>query len=223
MIFLARCALAYVLALIWAQAAARATLQPASSPASSASLLDTWTPPLSTRGRYIVDSTGTRFHLRGGNLHGASGTYLGRGRYDDASNHHAGEVAYQTILCLDRKPLDELIDDILALGINTIRLPWSNEMIHTQTYVPDRALTANPQLRNRRPLEVFDEVVEALTRKGLAVILNNHTVKSIWCCGLDQNARWNQAQSTEQWIEDWVFMVRRYAHNPRVVGAALYK
>lgn len=196
--------------------------QDVSSLAKGTSLLDSWTPPLSTRGRYIVDANGRRFKLKGGNWHGASGTYTGFGDYDDPSNHHAGEVAYQTVLGLDRKPLDELVDDMIALGINTVRLPFSNEMLHTTSQVPDKALAANPQLHNKTPLEVYDVVVSALTRRGVAVILNNHTVRSRWCCGLDSNARWNGAQTTQEWIEDWVRLARRYSDNPRVVGAALY-
>ena len=61
-------------------------------------LTNNWKPPLSTRGRYIVDANGQRFKLIGGNWHGASGTYLGRGDINDPDNHHAGEVAYQTPL-----------------------------------------------------------------------------------------------------------------------------
>lgn len=188
----------------------------------SSQLISSWEPPLSTRGRYIVDAQGKHFRLRSGNFHGASGTYNGRGDYNDAGNHHGGEMAYQTVLCLDRVSLDVLIDGFLELGINSIRLPFSNEMIGSTTFVPDHALLANPQLRNKTPLEVFDCVVAALTAKGLAVILNNHTVRSLWCCGLDSNARWNSKQTTKEWADAWVFMVQRYRTNPRVVGADLY-
>ncbi|CAO1635811.1 unnamed protein product [Sympodiomycopsis kandeliae] len=189
---------------------------------SAEGLVASWTPPLSTRGRYVVDANGRRFRFKSGNFHGASGTYNGRGSYKEPGDHHAGEVAYQTVLCLDRVPLDRLIEDFLELGINSIRLPFSNQMVQTTTLVPDHALGANPALRNKTPLEIFDAVVEALTKKGLAVILNNHTVRSIWCCGLDRNARWNIDQTSEEWIDTWVFMVKRYKSNTRVVGAELY-
>lgn len=53
-----------------------------------------WTPPLSTRGRYVVDANGNRFKLKGGNWHGASGTYTGSGDINDDANHHANENAY---------------------------------------------------------------------------------------------------------------------------------
>lgn len=193
------------------------------SSALAASLLASWTPPLSTRGRYIVDADGVRFPLRSGNWHGASGTYLGRGAYSDPANHHAGEVAWQTPLCLDRASVDDIISSFLELGLNSIRLPFSNEMLRETSIVPDSALRANPQLWGLTPLQIFDVLVEKLTKAGFAVLLNNHTVKSRWCCGLDANSRWNGAQTDAQWQRDWVFMIKRYAQNPRVVGAELYK
>ena len=82
-------------------------------------LNESWTPPLSTRGRYIVDATGQRFKLIAGNWHGASGTYNGRGDIGDPENHHAGEQAFQTPLCLDRVPIDELVQSFLDLGLTT--------------------------------------------------------------------------------------------------------
>jgi endoglucanase len=69
---------------------------------------------------------------------------------------------------------------------------------------------------------VYDAVVAALTADGFAVILNNHTNVSRWCCGLDGNERWNTSQSTQKWEDDWLFMARRYRDNKRVVGADLY-
>ncbi|MDT0466152.1 glycoside hydrolase family 5 protein [Streptomyces gibsoniae] len=183
---------------------------------------DTWQPPLSTRGRYIVDAAGNRFRLRSANWDGAQGSWTGSGSIDDPANHHAGQDSYGIPLGLDRVALPKLLADFHALGINSIRLPFSNEMIHTTASVPDVAVTANPQLRGKTPLQIYDAVVAALTGDGFAVILNNHTNTSRWCCGIDGNERWNTGQSTQQWADDWVFMARRYASDPRVVGADLY-
>ncbi|MFJ8608474.1 glycoside hydrolase family 5 protein [Streptomyces sp. NPDC093675] len=183
---------------------------------------DAWQPPLSTRGRYIVDATGRRFRLRSANWDGAQGSWTGSGSTADPANHHAGQNSYGIPLGLDRVPLPELLADFHDLGINSIRLPFSNEMIHATAAVPDAAVTANPQLRGRTPLQIYDAVVTALTQDGFAVVLNNHTNTSRWCCGIDGNERWNSSQSTGQWADDWVFMARRYASDPRVVGADLY-
>lgn len=179
-----------------------------------------WTGPLSTRGRYIVDADGNRFKLRSANWHGASGTWNGSGDINDPATHHAGEQAFQTPLGLDRASIDTIIDGLADVGVNSVRLPFSNAMIHDTRQVPD--LAANPALRGKTPLQVYDAVVDRLTARGFAVILNNHTTTSRWCCGLDGNERWNTSQSEAQWQDDWLFMARRYAANKRVVGADLY-
>ncbi|MBW5486349.1 glycoside hydrolase family 5 protein, partial [Streptomyces bambusae] len=195
---------------------------PAPSPAADAAAAS-WTPPLSTRGRWIVDARGERFRLRSGNWDGAQGSWTGSGDAADPANHHAGQPSYGIPLGLDRTPLPALLADFRALGLNSIRLPFSNEMLRTTTPVPDAAVAANPALRGRTPLQVYDAVVAALTADGFAVILNNHTVTTRWCCGLDGNERWNSSgRSTAQWADDWVAMARRYRANPRVVGADLY-
>lgn len=194
--------------------------EPAAHAAGKSGLADSWTGPLSTRGRYIVDADGNRFKLKSGNWHGASGTWTGSGDIDDPANHHAGEMAWQTPLGLDRASIDEIIDGFAELGLNSVRLQFSNQMIHDQNPVPD--LPANPQLHGKTPLQVYDAVVAALTARGFAVILNNHTNTSRWCCGLDGNERWNTSQTEAQWQDDWLFMARRYAANKRVVGADLY-
>ncbi|UXY31621.1 cellulase family glycosylhydrolase [Streptomyces sp. HUAS TT20] len=205
--------------------AVAATPEPATSrTASQASVpaADTWQPPLSTRGRYIVDARGNRFRLRSANWDGAQGSWTGSGSVTDPADHHAGQNSYGIPLGLDRAPLSALLADFHTLGINSVRLPFSNEMIHSTTPVPDAAVTANPQLRGKTPLQVYDSVVTALTQDGFAVILNNHTNTSRWCCGIDGNERWNSSQSTQQWADDWVFMAHRYAADSLVVGADLY-
>ncbi len=181
-----------------------------------------WTPPLSTRGRWIVDANGDRFKLRSGNWHGASGTWNGSGSADDDASHHAGENSHRIPLGLDRAPMTEIVASFREIGINSVRLPFSNEMIRDTRPVPADAVTANPGLAGRTPLQVYDAVVRALTDAGLAVILNNHTNTTRWCCGVDGNERWNASQSAETWENDWLFMARRYRDDPRVVGADLY-
>ncbi|MGV9563342.1 glycoside hydrolase family 5 protein [Streptomyces sp. NPDC003480] len=216
-------AAAVLLLLTAAPGAVAAGPEPAArTAAATAPAAGTWQPPLSTRGRYIVDATGNRFRLKSANWDGAQGSWTGSGSIDDPAEHHAGQNSYGIPLGLDRVALPELLADFHALGINSIRLPFSNEMIHTTAPVPDAAVTANPQLRGKTPLQIYDAVVAALTGDGFAVILNNHTNTSRWCCGIDGNERWNSRQSTQQWADDWVFMARRYASEPRVVGADLY-
>ncbi|MFE7551690.1 glycoside hydrolase family 5 protein [Streptomyces gardneri] len=184
-------------------------------------LAASWAGPLSTRGRYIVDADGDRFKLKASNWAGAQGTWEGSGSENDAANHQSDQKSNNIPLGLDRTPISRILADFHALGLNTIRLPYSDAMIDDDTLVPNYAVAANPQLEDKTPLEVFDAVVAALTADGFAVILNNHTTTYRWCCGLDGNERWNTSQSTEKWIDNWLFLVERYESNKRVVGADL--
>lgn len=54
----------------------------AAAPAADAS----WQPPLSTRGRYVVDAQGRRFRLKSANWDGAQGSWTGSGSVDDPAN-----------------------------------------------------------------------------------------------------------------------------------------
>ncbi|MFZ3474135.1 glycoside hydrolase family 5 protein [Streptomyces sp. 4.24] len=196
---------------------------PGTAPGSAtAAPSDSWRPPLSTRGRYVVDADGNRFKLKSANWQGAQGSWSGSGDINDPAAHHDGEKADQMPLGLDRAPIPRILAGFHALGINSIRLPFSNEMLHDQRPVSDASVAANPELRGKTPLQVFDAVIAATTAEGFAVILNNHTNTSRFCCGLDGNERWNTSQSTARWEEDWIALARRYKDDKRVVGADLY-
>lgn len=129
-----------------AQDAVAASATEAAPPAA-----EDWQPPLSTRGRYIVDAQGRRFRLKSANWDGAQGSWSGSGSAADPANHHAYQNSSGIPLGLDRAPLSELLADFHRLGINSIRLPFSNEMIRTTTPVPDTAVAANPRLRGSTP------------------------------------------------------------------------
>ncbi|MDH6143386.1 MULTISPECIES: glycoside hydrolase family 5 protein [Kitasatospora] len=197
------------------------TSAPATAVLTGAQLSASWTGPLSTRGRYIVDAGGNRFKLKAGNWSGAQGTWEGSGDVNDPANNQAGQVSHNIPLGLDRAPMGEILAGFHSLGLNAIRLPFANALIHDTSTVPDSAVAANPQLKGLTPLQVYDAVVAALTGDGFAVILNNHTTSYRFCCGLDGNERWNSGQTTQQWEADWLFMVNRYKANKRVVGADL--
>jgi len=191
--------------------------------ASTFGAIPPWNPPLSTRGRYIVDAHGNRFKLKAANWHGASGTWHGEGDPAFDLNHHSRENSHNLPLGLQYVPMADILDSMEQTGVNSVRLPFSTEMVKDTRAVQDDWVAANPQLRGRTPLEVLDAVVEALTARGFAVILNNHTNKSRWCCSVhDQNERWNESQTDAEWADVWLLLARRYKDNKRVVGADLY-
>ncbi|CAK5271680.1 unnamed protein product [Mycena citricolor] len=190
------------------------------------------------RGPYVVDATGNRFKLRGGNWHGGSGTYGGSGDWNVDANHHAGENASALFLSTLRSRAHSIAaaqcpsDYNTCLSRRSSTRSWSSAstlsgfssriMVHNTTVGDPSWVAANPQFAGMTALEVYDAVVDALTARGIAVILNYHTKTSIWCCGVDGNEWWDESQSLDAWAADWVMMVKRYKDNKRVIGADLY-
>jgi hypothetical protein len=178
-----------------------ATIADAGAPAPDAAA--TVELPLSTCGRWIVDRNRRRVKLAGVNWYGASDTRLVPGGLDKVSARAVAET-------------------VRSLGFNSVRLPFSNEMLHVTKPVAPSDVAANPDLAGKTPLEVLDAAVEALTAAGLYVVLNNHSTHAMWCCNYDDDGLWWTADSSEEdWIADWELVVSRYAANPRVVGADL--
>jgi endoglucanase len=160
--------------------------------------------PLHTSGRWIEDAKSKRFKLASVNWYGA----------DEADYVVAG---------LDRQPLAAIAKRIADYGFNSVRLPWSNELVEKNPIVADARLAANPELRGRHALEVLDAVIAALAHEGIVVILDNHVSTAIWCCANgDVNALWyNGAYPESSWLADWKTIAKRYADQPAVVAADL--
>lgn len=159
---------------------------------------------LSTKENTIVDQCGNYFKLKSVNWYGA---------------HDVAEV----VGGLDKQPLKNIVLLIKRGGFNSVRLPFSNDMIGDKKIVDPKYIAANPELKEKTPLQIFDIVVKALTDAGIVVILNNHTTLSQWCCGYDYNSLWYHPdyQSVEKWISDWTYLASRYRDNPLVAGADL--
>lgn len=155
-------------------------------------------PPLSTDGAQIVDSTGAPVRLTGINWFGA-------------------ETENQVVHGLWSRPYTDLIDQVVDLGFNTIRLPYSNDMLRDAEPVSGIDFGQNPQLAGSAPLQVMDKIIDYAGEAGLVVILDRHQPSAegqsaLW---------WTDEVSEEVWIEDWVFLAQRYADDPWVIGADL--
>src|SRR5207302_6581695 len=111
--------------------------------------------PLHTEGHLIVDSAGQPVHLAASNWYGAESTDFVVGG-------------------LQAQPLEVIVRQVRELGFNAVRLQWSNQMLESDPVVPDYAVAANPDLRGRHAMDVFDRVVHALSDEGIMVILDNH-------------------------------------------------
>ena len=164
--------------------------------------------PFRTAGRHIVDSQGNRVVLKAVNWYGAN-------------------LEGHAVQGLDHQPIDKIVGLIQQWGFNAVRLPFSNAMLHDKRPIDASRVTANPQLAGRTPLEVFDHTVQALAKGGVAVILNNHSSSSAWCCGYDTNGLWFFAgsggyqQTFDQFVDDWKKLASRYRNIPQVIAADL--
>jgi endoglucanase len=162
------------------------------------------TPPLHTDGNRIVDAAGRTIRLTSVNWYGF-----------DEKEYVAGG--------LDKAPLATIIGQIRAIGVNSVRLPWANETLERNPVVADYAVSANPQFKGRRAMEVMDAVIDALAKAHIMVILDNHVSRADWCCSeTDGNGLWYNAEYPEaKWLADWQTIVRRYKKQKWVIGADL--
>lgn len=156
---------------------------------------------LSTQENRIVDQCGNDFKLKSVNWSGA-------------------QVESEVPGGLNKQPLKNIVNLIKTGGFNSVRLAFSNHMLHNTQLVNQKYIAANPELATKTPLQVFDVVIKALTDAGIVVILNNTTTTSEWCCGYDFNGLWHNPnlQTPLEWVNDWAMLAGRYANNPLVAG-----
>jgi endoglucanase len=161
-------------------------------------------PPLHTSGHDILDSTGHKVRLTSVNWYG----------FDQKEFVVGG---------LDHAPLGVIVQEIVDLGVNSVRLPWANETLEHNPLVPDYAVKANPQFEGKHAMDVMDAVIHALAEAHIMVVLDNHMSNADWCCSeSDGNGLWYNAEYPEsKWLADWETIVRRYKKERWVVGADL--
>jgi endoglucanase len=161
-------------------------------------------PPLHTRGHQIVDAAGRSVRLTSVNWYG----------FDQKEFVVGG---------LDHAPLATIVSEIVALGVNSVRLPWANETLEHNPVIAAYAVKANPQFKGKRAMEIMDGVVDALAKAHIMIILDNHMSRADWCCSdKDGNGLWFNAEYPEsKWLADWRTIVARYKHERWVVGADL--
>ncbi len=153
---------------------------------------------LHTSGIQILDVRGRPVRLAAVNWYGTEG-----------SDFVSGGLAY--------RPYMDILRTIKRLGFNTVRIPFSNQMVE-QDPVVVRHLEANPRLRGLHAMAILDRIVAGAGQIGLMVILDNHRSEAGWTA--QENGLWYDLPryNPQSWINDWVSVARRYAYNPAVVG-----
>ncbi len=179
-------------------------------------------PPLQTAGRHIIDANGQRFKLASANWYGASDVYF-------------------VAMGLDVRHRRDIAETIRRLGFNSVRFPYSDQMVLENPVVDRKHIRANLDLLDGddgdnaslgpRALDVYKACVEAMTEAGLAVIINDHITNAHWCDGKNLcDASWKNdhygpicsiRQTTESWIENWKTIMAPFVNNSLVIGADL--
>jgi endoglucanase len=156
-----------------------------------------------TSGNQILDSSGNPVRIAGINWYGFE--------TPDEIAHGLWAQDYHTI-----------INDIKSLGYNTIRIPFSNQMVETPV-VPqnfsqyNNSGPINTDLAGLNSLQILDKIIGYAGQVGLKVILDDH--RSEAGESAEANGLWyTSAYSSSAWVNDWVTMARRYAGNPTVIG-----
>lgn len=126
---------------------------------------------------------------------------------------------------LDAQDYRAILRTIKQSGYNTVRIPFSNEMVETPS-VPDHVSfsngsgSINTDLRDLTSLEILDKIVAYSGKIGLKIILDNH--RSEAGSSAQESGLWYTTQFPESaWIEDWTSLTRRYQNNSTVIGMDL--
>jgi endoglucanase len=130
------------------------------------------------------------------------------------------ESTYWVPAGLDYQPYTSIMDRIKSLGYNTIRLPYSNQLVE-QNPVVTQKVDANPDFLGDHAMDVMDAIVRYASKIGLKIILDDHrcaaaTPKRVNY--LDEPLWYAPGYPESSWVHDWQSLARRYAGNSAVIG-----
>ncbi|HEY1627434.1 MAG TPA: cellulase family glycosylhydrolase [Streptosporangiaceae bacterium] len=155
-----------------------------------------------TSGNQILDSSGNPVRIAGVNWYGfETPDEIAHGLW--AQDYHA------------------IIDDMKNLGYNTIRIPFSNQMVETPIVPQNLSFyntgPINTDLKGLNSLQILDKIIAYAGQDGLKVILDDH--RSEAGESAEQDGLWyTSAYPSSAWVNDWVTLAKRYAGNPTVIG-----
>lgn len=112
----------------------------------------------------------------------------------------------------------DVLDQIRQLGFNTIRLPYSNQLLDSNSVPNGVDHELNPDLEGLTGLQIMDRIVEGAGQRGLKVILDRHRPGS----AAQSDLWYTDAYDEERWIEDWTTLAQRYADDDTVIGVDLH-
>jgi endoglucanase len=111
-----------------------------------------------------------------------------------------------------------MLDQIAALGFNTVRLPFSNEALAPGRMPQGINYDVNPDLAGKTSLDLMDMLIKAAADRGLKVILDRHRPTAA-----SQSELWyTDTVPEDRWLADWVMLAKRYAGQPAILGMDLH-
>lgn len=157
---------------------------------------------LHTQGNQILDATGKPVKIAGVNWFGfESPNYAPHGLWT--------------------RGYKSMMDQMVQLGFNTIRLPFSDQLFDAGSVPNGIDFAQNPDLKGLSGLQIMDKIVDYAGKIGLRIILDHH--RSDAGAGTEGSGLWyTSAYPESRWIADWTMLAAHYAGNPTVIGADLH-
>jgi endoglucanase len=155
--------------------------------------------PFHTSGRQIVDANGQEVRITGVNWFGM-----------ETSNFAPHG--------LWARSLTDMLDQVVALGFNTLRLPYTNQLFDPASQPNGIDLQKNPDLQGLNGQQIMDRVIDEAGKRGLKVILDRHRPTA----DAQSDLWYTDRVPEERWIQDWVMLASRYSGNGTVIGADLH-
>jgi endoglucanase len=146
-------------------------------------------------------------------------------------NWYGFETTDGVVHGLTHRDYKAILATVKALGYNTIRLPFANQIVETPIIPsnisydgPSGAINAD--LKGLNSLQIMDKIIAEAGALGLKVILDNHRSES--GNSAEASGLWyTSAYPESSWIADWKTLVSRYSNytdtsgNPTVIGVDL--
>lgn len=174
-------------------AAGAASFPPPTNPLPSS------TGMLHTEGARIVDAEGNAVRLAGINWFGLeTGNYALHGLWT--------------------RSLASFLDQIAALGFNSIRVPFSNQLFDATSTPNSIDFNQNSDLEGLSGLEILDRLIDEARARDLRIVLDRHHPSANAPTDLWFDDRYGE----QRWIDDWVMLAERYSGDPTLIGFELH-
>ena len=157
----------------------------------------------------------------------------------DSTNWYGAEGTAQDPQGLWNRGYQSMLDQILAQKFDTVRLPFSQDTLHSTATVTTASngelylngsymsKTAdggqNGSLAGLTPLQTMDKIVQYADKIGLNIVLDHHRMTA--GDGGTENGLWyipgSSTYTVQSWQQDWQMLAARFAGDKSVIGADL--